>query len=81
MPRAYCRGKRIKALHARYGVTKDKTCGTCGRMTRGRCPYDYKRGHWNRAWPACGLFKEQDDDMEGFEWVDTDDGWKLRRKS
>ena len=84
MPRTYCKGKRLKAMHEKHGVALGRTCNTCYYLRDGHCLRVSSDQHytlWNRVWPACGLFEEQDDGIEGFEWVDTDDGWKLRRKA
>ena len=79
MPRVY-RSKHLAAMHERYGITEGETCGTCGRLIQGRCPYDYKCGHWNRAWQACGQWSQWDASMNGWEWVETPTGWVLRAK-
>ena len=79
MPRTYNKSKHLSALHEKYGVTDGKTCDTCYYLQGFRCTFDYKCNHWNRLWQACGKWTT-DVDINGWEWVDTADGWKMKAK-
>ena len=74
------KSKHLAVMHIQHGVIPNSICGTCHYLQEGHClRYNKHYTQWNRIWTACGLWEEQDDGLDGFEWVNTEDGWKLKR--
>jgi hypothetical protein len=62
--------RRIRDMHAVYGVTQGRTCGHCVHLERYsqgtkwfKCGLSRKSSSvatdWRAGWPACGLFLEE----------------------
>lgn len=54
---------QLVALHVRFGVVPNETCGGCYHLTRmggtgfsGYCAQAAVQAPWRESWPACGRF-------------------------
>lgn len=77
--RAYT-SKHLSAMHAAYGVHDEMHCDSCRYLVKARCTQAIlrKRAQWNRTWQGCGRWVAQDVGLNGYEWVEMENDWRLR---
>ena len=75
--------KHLGAMHAAHGISEEMHCDSCRYLVAGHCTQAVlrKRAQWNRTWQACGKWVAIDMGLNGWEWVETEDGWALRREN